>query len=109
MAWLLRGEEVLASLEVADTLPARARQLLGRKACDGAFLASGARAAHTIGVPFGLDVAYLDDQLVVVGTATMQPNRVGLPRLQARSVLEAPAGAFERWNLRPGDRLEIKA
>jgi len=108
MAWLLRGDEVLASLEVADGRAARARQLLGRKSCDGAFLACGARAAHTIGVPFGLDVAYLDDRLVVVGTATMHPYRVGLPRRRARNVLEASEGAFERWNLRPGDQLEIK-
>jgi uncharacterized membrane protein (UPF0127 family) len=109
MAWLLRGDEVLASLEVAEGVPARARQLLGRKSCEGAFLAPGARTAHTIGVPFGVDVAYLDGELVVVGTATMHPYRVGMPRRRARSVLEAPAGAFERWNLRPGDRLEIKA
>jgi uncharacterized membrane protein (UPF0127 family) len=42
-------------------------------------------------------------------TATMHPYRVGMPRLRARNVLEAPAGAFERWNLRPGDQLEIKS
>jgi uncharacterized membrane protein (UPF0127 family) len=109
MAWLLRGDEVLASVEVAEGLPAAARQLLGRKSHEGAFLASGARAAHTIGVRFGVDVAYLDRDLVVVRTATMHPYRVGMPRLRARNVLEAPAGAFERWNLRPGDQLEIKS
>ncbi len=109
MAWLLRGGEVLASLEVADGPAARARQLLGRKHHEGAFLATGTRAAHTIGVPFGVDVAYLDRDLVVMRTATMHPYRVGMPRLRARNVLEAPAGAFERWNLRPGDQLEIKS
>ncbi len=108
-AWLLRGDEVLASVEVVDTLGGRARQLLGRRSCDGAFLARNARVAHTLGVPFTLDVAYLDDSLVVVVTVTMHPYRLGLPRLRARHVLEAPAGAFERWKLRPGDQLEIEA
>jgi hypothetical protein len=39
----------------------------------------------------------------------MRPRRVGLPCLRAHSVIEAEAGAFERWRLRPGDRLELRS
>jgi uncharacterized protein len=35
-------------------------------------------------------------------------NRSGLPRLRARCVIEAEAGAFARWGLRGGDRLDIR-
>ena len=45
--------------------------------------------------------------LVVVRTATVNPNRIGLPVWRARAVIEAEAGSFGRWGLRPGDALEV--
>ena len=108
MAWLLRDGEVLAALEVADTLGARSRGLLGRDGIDGAMLIKPARSVHTIGMRFPIDVAFCDRDMRVLGTVTMSRHRLGRPRFRARSVLEAEAGAFERWSLRPGDQLEIK-
>ncbi len=49
-----------------------------------------------------------DADLVVLETIRMRRWRVGRPRLAARAVLEAEAGAFERWRLAPGDQLEVK-
>jgi uncharacterized membrane protein (UPF0127 family) len=58
---------------------------------------------------FPIDVAFCDGDLRVVAVrCPMGRYRVGLPRWRARSVIEAEAGAFERWRLRPGDLLEIK-
>lgn len=108
MQWLLRNGEVLASVEVATSLAERSRGLLGRRSCEGALLLPRTRSVHTVGMRFAIDVAYLDRDLVVVGTRTLVPNRLGLPRRGGRAVLEAEAGAFERWGLRPGDRLELK-
>jgi uncharacterized membrane protein (UPF0127 family) len=108
MAWLMRDGEVLASLEVADSFGARLRGLMGREGCDGAMLLRPARSVHTVGMRFPIDVAFCDRELRVVATRTMSRFRVGRPRLKARCVLEAEAGAFERWQLRPGDQLEIK-
>ncbi|HEX2040810.1 MAG TPA: DUF192 domain-containing protein [Acidimicrobiales bacterium] len=108
MSWLLREGEVLAALEIADTRAARRRGLLGRDAFEGALLLQPARAVHTIGMRFPLDVAYCDEALTVLETVCMKQRRVGLPRRRARCVIEAEAGAFERWGLRPGDHLEIK-
>lgn len=108
MAWLLRDGEVLAALEVVETLAARSRGLLGRDGIDGAILIKPARSVHTIGMRFPIDVAFCTRDMTVVGTVTMGRFRVGRPRLKARCVLEAEAGAFERWSLRPGDQLEIK-
>jgi len=108
VAWLCREGEVLASLELAVTFGQRFRGLLGRDGLDGALLLRPARSVHTLGMRFPIDVAYCDQDLVVLNVVSMGRHRLGLPRLRARSVVEAQAGAFERWRLRPGDHLEVK-
>ena len=90
-------------VEVASTRRARRRGLLGRDGIDGALLLTRARAVHTFGMRFDLDVAYLDGERRVLEVHRMRRWRIGRPRLGARSVLEAEAGAFERWGLRVGD------
>jgi uncharacterized membrane protein (UPF0127 family) len=106
--WLLRDDEVLASLEIATSMVDRSRGLLGRDGIEGALLLRPARSVHTVGMRFDLDVAFCDAELVVLATVTMARWRLGLPRRGAHCVLEAEAGAFERWRLRPGDRLEVR-
>ncbi len=108
MAWLLKDGQVLATLEIADGFEARLRGLLGRDGMDGALLLRPARSVHTFGMRFPIDVAYCDRDLRVLDVACMGRHRMGRPRLRARCVIEAEAGAFERWDLRPGDELEIK-
>lgn len=108
MAWLLRDGEVLATLEVADSWRARSRGLLGRDRVDGALLLRPARSVHSVGMRFPIDVAFCTADLKVVRTTRLRPNRVTRPVLRARCVIEADAGAFGRWGLRPGDQLEIK-
>ena len=131
MPWLLRDDEVLAAVELAATRRDRHRGLLGRDGVEGAILLSPARSVHTLGMRFPIDVAFcrpapspspssrssapsvvpsepLIAALVVLGTTSMAPLRIGRPRLRATCVIEAEAGAFERWRLRPGDRLEIR-
>ncbi len=108
MPWLVRGDEVLAPLEVASSMAARSRGLLGRDGIEGALLLRPAMSVHTLGMRFDLDVAYCDAQLVVLDTASMARRRLGRPRLRARSIIEAEAGAFERWRLCAGDRLEVR-
>jgi uncharacterized membrane protein (UPF0127 family) len=109
--WLLRDGEVLAALEVATSRRARRRGLLGRDGVDGALLLERTRSVHTVRMRFAIDVAYCrsgPDGLVVLDARTMMPGRIGWPRLRARCVLEAEAGAFERWGLAVGDVLETK-
>lgn len=108
MAWLLRDGEVLAALEVADSFGARLKGLLGRDGLDGALLLRRARSVHTIGMRFPIDVAFCDRELIVIDTVTMRRHRLGRPRPRSACVVEASAGAFERWRLRPGDQLEIR-
>ncbi|HWH33853.1 MAG TPA: DUF192 domain-containing protein [Acidimicrobiales bacterium] len=109
MAWLVRDDEVLAPLEVATSVAARSRGLLGRDGIEGAILLQPATSVHTLGMRFAIDVAYCDADLVVLATTTMARNRLGRPRLRARRVIEAEAGAFGGWSLQPGDRLSVRS
>lgn len=107
-AWLLRGGDVLASAEIADSFADRARGLLGHARYDGALLLLGTRSVHSAGMRFPIDVAFLDRDMTVVSTKTLRPWSLSMPRRGCVHVLEAQAGAFERWRLRPGDRIEIR-
>lgn len=108
MPWLVRDEQVLAPLEVARSATERSRGLLGRRGIEGALLLRPAMSVHTMGMRFDLDVAYCDAEMVVLDTVAMRRWRLGRPRIRARSVLEAEAGSFARWELHPGDRLEVR-
>lgn len=108
MAWLLREGEVLATLEVADGLRDRTRGLLGRQSIEGALLLRPARSVHSLGMRFPIDVAFCTADLRVVRITRLRPHRLTRPVLKARCVIEAGAGAFGRWDLHPGDQLEIK-
>ena len=106
--WLLRDGEVLAAAEMADSLLSRNRGLIGKQGYEGAFLIPHTSGAlHAFGMRFALDVAFLDKDLTVVDTVHLSPWRFTRPRRRCRTVLEAQSGAFERWQLCPGDRLEL--
>lgn len=109
MAWLLREGEVLAALEVAESRKARRKGLVGRDGIDGALLLPSARmGVHSIGMRFPLDVAFCDQEMIVRRVVCLKPLRMTRPSFRAPRVLEAEAGAFDRWGLRLGDQLEIK-
>lgn len=109
MAWLLREGEVLAALEIADSRKSRRKGLLGRDGIDGALLLPSARmGVHSLGMRFPLDVAFCDQEMVVRRVVCLKPTRMTRPSFGAPRVLEAEAGAFERWGLQQGDHLEIK-
>ena len=108
MGWLVRDNEVLASLEVADRSVARARGLLGRDEVDGALLLRRTRSVHTVGMRFAIDVAFLDDELRVLRTMHLVPNRFSPVVWRARHVLEAGSGSFREWDLVVGQQLEVR-
>ncbi len=108
MAWLLRDGEVLASLEVAESRRDRRRGLLGRDGIEGAILLRPARSVHTMGMRFPIDVAFCDADLRVVRVVRMRRHRMSRLVWRSRAVIEAEAGAFDRWKLLPGDELEVK-
>lgn len=109
VAWLVTEDaRVLASAEVADARSARRRGLLGRDRFEGALVLRPCRWIHTIGMRFPIDVAYVDQDGIVVKTIQMHRGRIGIPVWRATHVIEAEAGAFGRWGLRVGDVVEVR-
>lgn len=94
-------------LEIAASRRARNRGLLGRDHLDGALLISPCNSVHTLRMRFAIDVAYLTKDMRVIDVHTLAPNRLGRPRLRARHVLEAPAGAMNGWDIVPNSQLHI--
>ncbi|MFF7866943.1 DUF192 domain-containing protein [Streptomyces qaidamensis] len=101
------GPPVVVPLEIATSYRARTKGLLGRDSVDGTILLSPANSVHTFRMRIPIDVAYLDRGLRVIAVRTMRPGRLGMPRLRARHVLEAGAGAMSEWGVRRGVRVEV--
>jgi uncharacterized membrane protein (UPF0127 family) len=106
--WLVRDGEVLAAAEVASDGRSRRRGLLGRDRFEGALVLRPCRHVHTLGMRFAIDVAFCDVQGVVLKTRTLAPWRLSPVVYRAAFAVEAEAGAFERWGLHDGDRLELR-
>ncbi|MEU5973465.1 DUF192 domain-containing protein [Streptomyces sp. NPDC047315] len=93
------GEAGGVAVEIAASYGTRRRGLLGRDGIAGALLLTRCNCVHTLGMRFAIDVAYLDRELRVVDLHTLVPGRLARPRLRARHVLEARAGAFAEWGV----------
>lgn len=100
------GREV-AAVEMATTARTRSKGLLGRTGLEGALWLAPAQQVHTFRMRFAIDVAYVAKDGTVLVTRTMPPGRIGPWRLRSRGVVEAEAGAFERWGLGEGSRVEV--
>lgn len=108
MAWLVRGEEVLAAAEVAVTREQRRKGLLGREEHQGVLVLRPCRQVHSIGMKIPIDVAFCDRDGFVLHTITLVPWRLSRPVSRAYFAIEAVAGAFDRWNLNVGDIVEVR-
>lgn len=109
MPWLVAGDRVLASADVARSRTERRRGLLGRDRLDGALVIERARSVHSIGMRFDLDVAFVAADGEILEIVHLPRHRVTRPRRRAAFVVEATAGSFERWRVRPGDVVEVRS
>ncbi len=79
----------------------------------GALLFRRKWAIHTLTAARSLDVAWCcrdssPEGLVVARVVMLGARRVALGRPGAAAAVVASGGAFERWGLQVGDRLEVK-
>ena len=103
------GDIVCRRCAVADRPLARMRGLLGRRQLDAdeGLLLRPASSIHTWFMHFPIDAVFLDRNLAVVATERdLFPWKAARAR-GARAVLELPAGACDKTELRPGDRLAL--
>ena len=103
----MRQGDVLATVEQATTVPDRLRGLWHRPPPVGALVMRPPVVLHTVGLPYAVDVAFCDDNMVVLATVHLPRYRVARPRLGVKRVVVAADGAFERWHLAVGDELEV--
>ncbi len=108
MPWLVRGEDVLASAEVAVTRKVRRRGLIGRDHVDGVLVLRPCRQVHTFGMQFPIDVAFCDRYGFVLHVSRMRPGRVSRYIFHAYFAIEASEGAFDRWKIGLGDIVEVR-
>ncbi|MFZ4584815.1 MAG: DUF192 domain-containing protein [Acidimicrobiia bacterium] len=108
MPWLIRSGDVLATAEIARDRAARRRGLIGRREIAGAFVLQPCRHVHTLGMRIPVDVALCDRNGRVLHTETLAPWRLSSLVRGTALVVEAEAGAFERWSLYSGDVIEVK-
>ena len=106
--WLVSQGRVLASAQLASSRRERRQGLIGQDTIGEPLVLDSCNWIHTLGMRAPIDVAYLSADSAVVSIVTMRPWRVGTPVRGACRVIEASAGSFERWNLRPGDTLEVR-
>ena len=102
------GRIVCERCEVADTVIARARGLLGRKnlPSGAGLLIRPGFSIHTLFMRFPIDAVFLDRSGSVVDVVgSLKPWRAAT-RLRARAVLELAAGEADRLGVLVGERLE---
>jgi len=97
-------------VDAADTALARLKGLIGRLklATDDGLWVVPSRGVHTIGVPFPLDLVYLDaDSRVIHTLESFSPFRIAPLIAQAASVLQLPTHTIYSSHTQLGDRMLI--
>ena len=108
LAWLVTDGRVLASANIANDRATRRKGLCGQTQIEGAFVIPNCRWVHTFGMRVPIDVAYLDADGNVIKTVHMHKMRLGVPVWHARTVIEAEKGAFARWGINVGNKIEVR-
>lgn len=92
---------------IAHTRSLRRRGLLGLDNFGSILVLPNTRWIHTLGMQFPIDVAHMDASGVIVAIETVTPNKITLPVLSARVVLESYAGMMFRHGLRKGMKITV--
>src|SRR4051812_10729179 len=105
-----RESFISLNVDAADTHFTRFRGLLGRmrlRSDEGSWVVPS-YGVHTIGVPFPIDLIYLDDRYRVISLIeSLGSFRIGPVRLNCVSVLELPSRTIYSSQTQVGDELLI--
>ena len=106
---LCNGSVIADDLHIADTYFTRLRGLLGKKELKRGegLLLTQCSSVHCFFMKFTIDVVYLSKDMVVLGTETIRPWRIGKWVRGTRHTLELAEGAAIS-KLQKGDRLVVQ-
>jgi len=110
LVYMRTGRVLAERLEVARTMPARMRGLLGRKNLSpgGGMMIERCASIHTFFMRFPIDVVFVDSNMVVTkAVENVLPWRL-VSSLASRHVIELPGGTLASSPLAPGDALRIE-
>ena len=93
------------ALWTARTRHERNIGLLGTDSIDGALWITRCNWVHCFRMRHTIDVVYVGRHGRVIAVTTMPPNRMGMPRLFARAVVEMRQGDASRLGIRRGSVL----
>jgi uncharacterized protein len=104
------GRIVADQLMTAFDSASRRKGLLKRDSFPegSALIIAPSNAIHTFFMRFAIDVAFVTKDGRVLKTRTAMPARRIAASLRAFAVVELPAGALARSDLKPGDQLVIR-
>ena len=106
--WLVSNDRVVASARLATSRADRRRGLLGVSNVQEPLVLNPCSWVHTFGMRTAIDVVYVSHEGIVISTFHLRPWRVGPLTRKARFVVEAAPGSVARWNIKPGDKIEIR-
>ncbi|MGA8731090.1 MAG: DUF192 domain-containing protein [Terracidiphilus sp.] len=104
-----RRTQLASRLELADSGPARAKGLLGRKGLapgEGIWIVP-CESVHTFGMQFPIDLVYVDRKHRIRKVRHSVPPWRLSACLSAHSVIELPAGTVRETHTENGDMLEF--
>ena len=99
------GRDTGLALWTARTRRERNIGLLGTDSIDGALWITRCNWVHCFRMRHTIDVVYVGRRGKVLAVTTMPPNRMGMPRLLARAVVEMRQGDASRLGIRKGSIL----
>src|SRR6202042_3917805 len=108
-----RQAYLATELALADTHWSRLRGLMGASETDfgdgrGIWIVP-CHGVHTLAMRFPIDVAYLDQNRIVIHMERgLRPWRFAPVRMQAASVLELPSQVLSETGTEMGDKIEIR-
>jgi len=106
------GTILAEPLEIASSFWRRGLGLMGRKALppSGGLLIHGCNGIHMMFMRFPIDAVFVDRSGVVLKVYERVRPWIGLVPLvwRAERVAELPAGAAQRFQIKPGDRLTVE-
>jgi uncharacterized membrane protein (UPF0127 family) len=104
------SKTLIPKLEVASTLWARTKGLLGRASLpeDQGLWIHRCNSIHTFFMKFPIDLVFVDRKMVVKKTISkVKPNRIVFPVLWATSVIELSPGFLENNPIAVGEQLHV--